>query len=156
MVVLVQYLKAISALIFRRTKYFLTSWTNRIDGTEIAFRNNFIGSCPTNRGKNGGGKFHPWGNISPWHKIVRNSQLECEKENCLWKTLLRAYLNGKIFLDIFAFFRVFFIYFTKKMAQTAQLAWEKAKDFSKYFLFRLVVKIRLKTTRKLFIRKIHC
>ena len=30
------------------------------------------------------------------------------------------------------------------MAQTAELAWEKAKYFSKYFLFRLEVKIRLK------------
>ena len=30
------------------------------------------------------------------------------------------------------------------MALTAQLALEKAKYFSKYFLFRLVVKMRLK------------
>ena len=30
------------------------------------------------------------------------------------------------------------------MALTAQLAWEKAEYFSKCFLFRLVVKIRLK------------
>ena len=31
------------------------------------------------------------------------------------------------------------------MARIAKLAWEKAKYFSKYFLFRLVVKIRLNT-----------
>ena len=34
------------------------------------------------------------------------------------------------------------------MALTAQLAWEKAKYFSKYFLFWLVVKIRLKERRR--------
>ena len=44
-------------------------------------------------------------------------------------------------LDFFS--RIFSINFTKKMALTAQLAQEKAKYFSKYFLFRLVVKIRL-------------
>ena len=32
---------------------------------------------------------------------------------------LRAYLNGKLFVNIF---RLFFLYFTKKMALTAQLA----------------------------------
>ena len=41
----------------------------------------------------------------------------------LGKLVLRAYLNGIFFLEIFSLaYRLFFIYFTKKMAQTAQLA----------------------------------
>ena len=48
------------------------------------------------------------------------------------------------YLHIFSLiFRLYLFYFTKKVALTVQLAWEKAKYFSKYFLFRLVVKIRL-------------
>ena len=54
-------------------------------------------------------------------------------------------------LQIFSLiFRCSFIYFTKKMALTAKLSWERAKYFSKYFLFLLVVKKRL-YTRTLFL-----
>ena len=70
-----------------------------------------------------------------------------------------AYLNGKLFENIFAYFslifRLFFIYFTKKMALTVQLAWEKAEYFSKYFLFQLVVIITLKDTIFELIRKVY-
>ena len=56
-------------------------------------------------------------------------------------------LTGKYMKTFSCFFRLFFISFTKKMTLTAQLAWEKAKYFSKYFLFRLVVKIRFYAQR---------
>ena len=72
------------------------------------------------------------------------NQPRSQPENASNFTGLRAYLKGKRFVNIFTFFRLFFIYFTKKMARTAQLAWEKVKYFKKSFLFRLVVKIRLK------------
>ena len=59
-------------------------------------------------------------------------------------SLLRAYLNGKIYVNIFALFCLIFHFFYKENGANSQASQRKCQFLSKYFLFGLVVKIRLK------------
>ena len=56
--------------------------------------------------------------------VARLAYIRKTKNNIYrkFKSRVKAYLNGKLFVNISAFFRLFFYLFYKKMALTAQLA----------------------------------